>query len=1134
MYKNYTKTIGMPRRHIKNVWLIMRLTTILLIATFLQVSATGLAQKITLSKRQASLKTVLKELKAQSGYTFVSTESLYKKSKPVNITVDNEDFQEVLNKIFEDQPLSFTVYKKTVTIKEKEQALVNDLINQIKLIDISGKVSDEQGNPLPGATVTVKGENMSTTTDAKGGFTLRKIKEDAVLQISFIGFMTKEVSANADLSNIRLEQSNSKLDEIQVIAYGTTSQRLNTGNVSTVKAADIEKQPVSNPLLALEGRVPSLQITQNTGLPGSGITVRIQGRNSLRKGNEPFYVIDGVPFLSVLLPSINSGLMGNGNAAVVDGTTAGGGNPLNFINPSDIESIDVLKDADATAIYGSRAANGAIIITTKKGKAGQTKVDFDFQQGIGQVARKIKMLTTEDYLQLRKEAYTNDGLAFPTAATAPDVTNYDITNYDKNKNTDWQKELIGGHSKYSNIQAAVSGGDNLTTFRINGAYNRETTVFPGDFGSIKGSFGFNINHSSTNQRLKIQFSGSYLVNDNNLSLVDLTQSALTIAPNAPALKNQDGSINWQPIGNNQITAFLNPLHFLNAIFNVKTNNLIGNGLISYRLLPGLVLKMNLGYTNLSQIELQKTPLTYYAPEQRADNNRIAAYNTSNIQSWIVEPQINYTRGFGQHTINLLLGTTFQKNASNTLQTSGSGFLSDGVMDDIRSAPIATILNNYITNYNYTAVFGRLNYDWNDTYLLNLTFRRDGSSRFGSENQFHNFGAIGGALIFTNYESIKKALPFLSFGKIRGSFGMTGNDQIGDYQFLSLYQTPTGVSTAYQGVAGLLAKGHSNAFLQWEETQKLQAGLDLGLFHDRLLIDVGGYYNRSSNQLLNYALPALTGFPSIIGNLPATVQNSGLEISLNTVNIQKKTFNWSSSLNITIPKNKLLKFDGIETSSYKDIFVIGMPIDLIKTYSYAGVDPATGNYQFNKADGTITVTPGDADKIFTYSPSPQLYGGIKNTFSYKTFSLDILFDFVKQTGVNMFGQYRFVGAFIGGTGSSTTAGGTPAFYEDRWKQPGDVATFGKATTSYFLPGNVSAVSSSLAVSDASYIKLRNVSLSYALPDKFVKFIQAKDLRIFLQGRNLWTITKYKGLDPENQSINSLPPLRIITLGLHVTF
>ena len=415
--------------------LTMRITAIMLLATALQVSARGLGQ-ITLSEKKAPLEKVLNAVKQQSGYDLFYDEVLVRKEgRPVDIDVKNVSVERALELIFSDQVLGYTIAGKIISVKAKdEKTAVSAAAATAPVNDIHGRVTDSLGNPMAGASVTVKGTKRGVETDANGMFDLKGVGEGAVLVVTFTGYQAREYRTRAGQAMvIVLSKSNSPLDEIQVIAYGTTSKRFSTGNVTTVQSADIEKQPVTNALLALEARVPGLFITQNTGLPNAGVTVRIQGQNSIAGGNDPLYVIDGVPYISQLLPTIN-GILQNSGGFGVTGT----GNPLSFIDPAEIESISVLKDADATAIYGSRAANGAILITTKKGKTGKTKVDVVLQNGWGKVGRKMQLLTTPQYLQLRREGKANDNVPILS-------TDYDFNGvWDTTRYTDWQKVLIGG------------------------------------------------------------------------------------------------------------------------------------------------------------------------------------------------------------------------------------------------------------------------------------------------------------------------------------------------------------------------------------------------------------------------------------------------------------------------------------------------------------------------------------------------------------------------------------------------------------------------------------------------------------------------------------------------------------------
>jgi TonB-linked SusC/RagA family outer membrane protein len=1023
-------------------------------------------------------------------------------------------------------PLSYKIIKNNIVLTKKTPSFLERLADRWAAIDVHGRVVDPEGKPLLGATVKVKGTGKSVSTNAKGEFYLEKLDEGEILVVSFVGYLSKEVIASKELENITLELNDSKLDEVQVIAYGTTTRRLSTGNVSTVKAEDIEKQPVNNPLLAVTGRVPGLFITQSTGLPGTGVTVRIQGTNSIGKGNDPFYVIDGVPYSSQVLPTV--GIVLGSSGGEYQGARVGKGNPLNFINPADIESIEVLKDADATAIYGSRAANGAILITTKKASTGQTAVNVTFQTGVGDVHKKMKLLNTQQYLEMRKEAYMNDGLPLPTPnlpVNQKNSSNYDLTVWDTTRYTDWQKELIGGNASYTDLQTSISGGNQLTTFRINGGYHRETTVFPGNFSDVKGSLGVNINHSSTNQKFKLDFSGNYLQDNNQLPNRDLTSNALITVPNAPALYSPNGQLNWERIskGTDSVSTWINPLSYLKAIYQNETYNLVGNLSLSYRIISGLEAKISLGYTNTSTSEIVPFPSTVYAPERRSTQERATLFGNGRIKTWIAEPQLNYHIQFNKSSIGVLVGSTIQENMNNLQQLYASGFNSDLVLKDINAASSVSVGQTLLSNYKYTALFGRITYNLSDKYIVNLTARRDGSSRFGNNNRFHNFGAIGAAWLFSQENFIKNHITFLSFGKLRASYGTSGNDQIGDYQFLSLYE-PVSYSNQYQGVTGLRSKGLTNPYIQWEQTKKLQTGIDVGFIKDHILVNINYYYNTSANQLLFYSLPIATGFTGIYKNFPATVMNSGWEISLNTVNIQKKDLDWSTNFNITIPKNKLKAFPDLASSNYADQLVIGKPLSIFKQFKFAGVNSETGEYQYLGADGVLTNSPiFITDQTVLFNPDPKWYGGIQNSVSFNGFVLDVFFQFVKQEARNNnFGLTSSVGR---GTANQNVD------VLDRWQKPGDHAHVQKFSS--LVNFSIDPTSSDAGITDASYIRLKNLSLSWNLPSTWLKTSHLTRARIFIQGQNLLTFTKYKGLDPESLSISSLPPLRVWTFGVQVT-
>jgi TonB-linked SusC/RagA family outer membrane protein len=1102
----YAFNQGMPYCWLPpKILLIMKLIIVMMTTCLLQVTAATFAQKLTYSKKGVSLEEIFKEIKKQTGYNVLYSPEKVDDTKKIDVYFKETALPAVLEKVVSGQALEYTINDKNISLKPKESTFLERLANRWASIDASGRVVDSENRPLPGASVKVKKTGKGVSTDKDGRFFLRSVEEGTVLVVSFIGYLQKEVSASANMGNVVLEVSLSKLDEVQVIAYGTTTRRLSTGNISTIKAEDIEKQPVNNPLLALQGRVPGIFIEQSTGIAGGGVKVRIQGQNSILNGNDPLYVIDGIPYISQLLRTTTyAGLLN-------------GGSPMSFINPADIESIDILKDADATAIYGSRAANGAVLITTKKGKAGDVRVELNLQSGFGKVGKQLALMNTQQYLKMRHEALKNDNLSISS-------TDYDLNGqWDTTRYTNWQKELIGGTSKYQDLQGSISGGSPTTQFLFGAGYHRETTVFPGNFADVKGSTKLSVNSSSKNQKFKIQANLSYLIDDNHLPNADLSSFAVQLAPVAPALYNPDGSLNWS-LDENGNSTIDNPLAFYTyGKYKNKTANLISNVYLSSQILTGLDLKSVFGYTNLQTNELNTIPQLAFAPEYSKYNFRSAIWGNNNINSWSIEPQLAYSKSIAKGKLDVLVGTTFQQRNSHSLGLLGSQQISDAVLDDLKSALTVSVLSTLEENYKYNALFGRLNYIWNDKYIININARRDGSSRFGSENQFHNFGSVAAAWIFSEERLFKEGFNIISFGKLKASYGTTGSDQIGEYQFLSVYNS-INKTNPYQGVLGLKPSNIANPSIAWEETKKLQGGIDLGLFKDKLLFNATYSFNRSSNQLVRYPLSRFTGFNNILINLPATVQNSGWEFSLSTVNIDWKSFSWKSNFTLTIQRNKLADYPGLELSSYSGTYFVGKPVSGQQIFHSLGVNPITGIYQFADKNGNPTSSPDySTDRTVFIDVNPVFYGGLQNSFKYEDFNLDFLLQFVKQKAFgNQFGGDP--GAFLGNQ---------PISVLSHWQNQGDEVNVQKFSANGSLSEAVGNIRSSDANwSDASYIKLKNLAVSWQLPKQLKSYFHLENCKLYIQGENLFTITGYDGLDPETKSFVSIPPLRVITFGVKI--
>ncbi|WP_348800144.1 SusC/RagA family TonB-linked outer membrane protein [Flavobacterium adhaerens] len=964
---------------------------------------------------------------------------------------------------------------------------------------IQGTVTDGQ-NPLAGVSISIKGKSSTTATDYNGHYTLSASSDD-ILVFSYIGYRTQEIPVqNRSTININLQENTTKLQEVKINAgYYSVKNSERTGSISKITAKDIEKQPVTNVLATMQGRMAGVNITQTTGTPGGSFAIEIRGQNSLRlEGNNPLYVIDGVPYSSQDIGS-----------TYTSGNIPGQNSPLNSINPNDVASIEVLKDADATAIYGSRGANGVVLITTKKGKEGKTTFRATYSNGIGQVAHFMDVMETPEYLSMRREAFANDGVTnYPANA-------YDVNGtWDQNRNTNWQKELIGGTANYTNVQSSLSGGNSQTQFLLSGNYSRETTVLPGDFEYIKGNGHFNLNHESENKKLKTNFTAGYTIQRNNLPALDYTRTAITLVPNAPALYDEQGNLNWE---NN---TFDNPLAQLEGTIKGETKELIVNLLLSYGLGAGFTAKTSFGYTNLQQRQNNVQPSTIYNPAYGLGSEMSVLFtNTVHRDSWIAEPQINWNYALGKGKIDALAGATFQQQNSDQLVSLAEGFASNSLIENPASATNHYVLNSDESVYKYQAFFGRINWNWDTKYIINITGRRDGSSRFGPGRQFANFGAVGAAWLFSNEKIIKDKLPFVSFGKLRTSYGTTGNDQIGDYQYLDTYATS---GNTYQGIGGLQPTRLFNPDFGWETNKKLEVALETGFWNDRIFTTVAWYRNRSSNQLVGIPLPGTTGFSELQANLDAEVQNSGFEFSLRTTNFQSADFNWTSTFNLTCVQNELLSFPGLEGSTYKYQYVVGQPINITKVYHYTGLNPTTGIYQFEDFNGDGKFSAAD-DKQIIKNLSPKYYGGFQNQLRYGNVQLDFLFQFVKQEAFNE--NYRM--------GMPGTMINQPEGVVEHWENTGDLGPYQSYSNSNSQKrtANTRFFQSDAAISDASFIRLKNVSISYDIPKSWTKNIVCK---LSLQGQNLLTLTHYKGMDPEFKASGYLPPLRVVTSSLQITF
>lgn len=1082
----------------------MKIKIYLLLCLLAYFGNAAAAQNLTLNLTNAKFQQVVKEIEGHSAYRFVYDPSEIDNTL-YSINVKNESIAVVLKQIFKNGNLKYQTFENTIVVKRKDRAYTASSAQN----NVTVTVLDETNRPVPGVTLKIKNKPTVFGTNEEGKANLTGVAAGDVLVVLYIGYKTQEIKLDGNNLNVVLIPDLSKLDEVVVVGYGTSTNRSNLGSVSSITAKDLETQSVIDPLAALQGRATGLMISSNSGLPAGGYNVQLRGANSLTNGNNPLYIIDGVPFAD---DNMNQFIAANGRQ-----------NALALINPKDIERIDILKDADATAIYGSRGANGVILITTKKGQSGGLKVDFGTNLGISKAVKTLEMLNTEQFLELRREGFANDNNT-PTTTNAPDLLTWSQTD-----NTDWQDKLYGFSAPFSNYQLSIGAGTDQIKYLFSGNYTNQGDPLPGSksYGRISGLF--NVSSQSKNGKFKLNASVNFASDKNNTVPTDLAQY-YNLAPNY-YLYNTDGSYYW--FG----TSLQNPYAYMERSSVSKSKSLLTNVVGSYQILSTLEAKVSFGYNLKKMDQVQMLPSTGFNPAVATGPQ--SAFGFSDYNSYIVEPQLNYSKSFGKHEVKVLLGGTWQQSVGEGHYLLGTNYASDSQLPNMRAAGSLSVNSFNFSDYRYQSFFGRINYSFEDKYLLNLSGRRDGSSRFGPENKYGNFGAIGAGWIFSN-EDFLKDNKILSFGKLRASIGLTGSDQIGDYQFLNTWSSS---SFPYQTIVGLSPSRVFNPFYGWEENRKREIGLELGFLKDKIFLNTTYYNNRSGNQLVDITLAPQSGYSSYVGNIPALIENSGLEFDVTSNNISQKDFKWTSSINLSISKNTLLEYDDLDKSSDAVRYVVGESTRIVRGFKFTGVDPATGVAQFLDINGDNNLTA--ADYVTLGNLMPSIYGGINNSFSYKGLVFSFLFQFVKQEGPGL--AYGPLAANLGGMSNFDVS------VLDRWKKPGDVTDIPRASTLTSSLAYTRYTSnyrySSAAWEDASFIRLKNVALSYDI-SKWTQKISVKRASVNFNAQNLLTWTSFRGLDPEIQGFDrsflsqvnpygsvktsSTPTMRTFTFGLQMSF
>jgi TonB-dependent starch-binding outer membrane protein SusC len=993
---------------------------------------------------------------------------------------------------------------------------------------VTGKVTDDKGNPL-NASVTVKGSSKGTATTAAGIFTIIIPEGVKTLMVSSVDMVTQEVTIKGNIVNVALKPKGGNLQEVVVTGYGVSRKRRDeAGAITTVTAAQLENKSNVSVDKGLQGQAAGVLVQANNGIPGGAINVRIRGAGSLNAGNSPLYIVDGI--------QLNTRSDGSFTET----------NPLAFLNPDDIQSLDVIKDAASAAIYGSNAANGVVIITTKKGKPGKTKFTFNTYYGQSSVLKKLETTNSQQYYQLRLEATSNSSnlpintlsskrtvlteLRVPNAATFTDVQADSaaavLPTYD------WQGAAFRtGNIK--NYELSASGGNEKTTFRLSANItNQSTTITKADFSRVglraditnkatdKLTIGSSLSISSFNQKSPFAVSGSTLGNP--------AFSSAGIIPTNP-IYNPDGSYYGVPgatIAN--LTGTLNQNIVQVNDYNTganRTNQLVGNFNLDFKINSWLSFKAFAGLDyRLVQGKLVRDARTADGFNFKGNVFVQSNWNT-NINTY---GTLNFNKTIGDnHKIDARVGYEYRQENNSAISANGQGFPTFQ-FTSLQNAATPVSVGEFFTGFRRNAVFGDLNYNYNSKYIIGFVGRYDGSSRFGSGNQYGVFYGIKGAWNIDR-ENFLVNSKIISALRLRLSYGSTGNDQIGNFDALGLF----GGGGIYNGGAGIAYTQLANPNLKWETTTLSNIGLDLGLFDNRASVTVEVYNKQTKDVLINLPLQSTTGFTSIAYNI-GKVENKGVEVELKGDVIQAKKpgdFNWNVNFNFAYNAQKVKALYGGNQVLPGNVNIrVGEPAGVAFTQIYAGVNAATGRAMWLDTLGNLTYLVQARDRVVI---GPTLlapyYGGLSNTFSYKGLSLNVLFNY-EYGRYATDGQVNFLRESTGRINFLTD------IYQNRWTTPGQLTSVPRQNLSTEAKSSGSATGTRTFFK-ADYIRLRNLELAYNLPTRVISRLKLNNARFYVQGTNLWTYSDWFSYDIEfvgTTTTGIIPQTRNVTVGIQVGF
>lgn len=981
---------------------------------------------------------------------------------------------------------------------------------------VTGKVTaKEDGLPLPGVSVKVTGTKLGTQTDVNGNYTLNVPAGSKNLEFSFVGYLNKTISlGNKSVINASLEVDSKQLSEVVVVGYGEQSKALLTGSQASVSAKEIKDAPILSTEQALQGRAAGVQVTQSSGTPGGGISVRIRGLSSISGSNQPLYVVDGIP--------INTGSYTQ--------LAAGGQltNSLSDINPNDIESIEVLKDAAAAAIYGSRASNGVVLITTKRGKTEKTQVDFNSYYGTQSVRKKIPTLTGPEYITFLNEALANRYGSLDASALGLDPNPANATT------TVWQNEIFR-NAPQQNYDLSLRGGSDKTKFYVSGNYfNQDGIVIGSNYKRYSGKINLD---NQVSDKFKVGVS-TYFSNskanrtNNDNNIYGVVSAAVLLAPTIPVY-NADGTYGKDPLSSidNPVASALAPT------FYAINNRLLANTFGEYSFTPNLKFKTTFGIDYVFTKDRRFYPTTTNVGAASSGSGEEGQNQAIN---YLNENILTFSKTFGEHSLTILGGMTFQKSNYESLYASATGFPGNDVRR-LSAGAVKTDASSSGSSYGLVSYLSRLNYSFKNKYILAASIRVDGSSRFGAKNRYGTFPSASAAWR-VDQENFLKNVKSISNLKIRASYGETGNQEIGNFSSLNLVNT----GANYLQVGGLFPGQLGNPALTWENAKTLDAGFDLGLFKDRINF-TADYYDKKTDRLLqNRPLVGSSGFTSIQKNL-GSMDNKGLELALNGDIVRNKDLTWNLGFNIAFVKNKITSLEGAPFASgfaswveqgqsigafrgYKVVGIFQSAAEVAAAPTQSGAKP--GDIQFADLNGDGKITSADQEIIG--QGLPKYYGGITTSLNYKGFDLTAFAQFVGGNSI-----YNNTRAFAEGMNSIF---GQYASTLNRWTPTNTNTTLPRAV--WGDPNNNRRTSTRF-LEDGSYLRMKNLTLGYTFDKSLVSKLKIRSLRIYASSQNLFTITKYSGFDPEVSTFSdtntapgtdflTFPQGKTYTFGINVGF